>query len=152
MRDGARPPRTTAACNAHAVLMYQMNRKNDESALRGIAAPALSLVTDPPPAPTCNTMTGSRRTSWAMSMIERWNEPIFIVGAPRSGTTLLRNMLNRHPAIAICRETVFFQYVYQRRRTFGSLGELRNRRRLITEYLSTQRIRLMQMDSQALEA
>jgi hypothetical protein len=87
-----------------------------------------------------------------MSIIERWNEPIFIVGAPRSGTTLLRNMLNRHPAIAICRETVFFDYVYRRRRTFGDLSESRNRQRLIKEYLSTQRIRLLQMDAQALEA
>jgi sulfotransferase family protein len=87
-----------------------------------------------------------------MSVIEQSNEPIFIVGAPRSGTTLLRNMLNRHPDIAICRETVFFHYVYRRRRTFGSLRELRNRRRLVQEYLSTQRIQVMQMDSQALEA
>jgi hypothetical protein len=61
-------------------------------------------------------------------------------------------MLNRHPDIAICRETVFFHYVYRRRRTFGSLSELGNRRRLVKEYLSTQRIRVMQMDSQALEA
>jgi hypothetical protein len=60
-------------------------------------------------------------------------------------------MLDRHPAIAICRETVFFDYVYRRRRTFGSLTELRNRQRLIKEYLSTQRIRHMEMDSQALE-
>jgi hypothetical protein len=64
--------------------------------------------------------------------------PIFIVGAPRNGTTLLRNMLNRHPAITICRETVFFDYFYPRRRTFGSLSELRNRQSLIREYLSTQ--------------
>ena len=31
--------------------------------------------------------------------------PIFIVGAPRSGTSLLRAMLNRHPAIWFCDET-----------------------------------------------
>jgi hypothetical protein len=79
-------------------------------------------------------------------------DPIFIVGAPRSGTTLLRNMLNRHPAIAICGESLFFQYVYQRRATFGLLSELRNRQRLIKEYLCTQRIRDMQMDAEALEA
>jgi hypothetical protein len=87
-----------------------------------------------------------------MSTNEPQWAPIFIVGAPRSGTTLLRNMLNRHPAIAICGESLFFRYVYQRRRTFGSLSELRNRQRLVTEYLSTQRIRYMKMDSQALEA
>src|SRR6185369_1489840 len=87
-----------------------------------------------------------------MSAHEPSCEPIFIVGAPRSGTTLLRNMLNRHPRIAICRETVFFENVYQRRRTFGSLRELRNRQRLVKEYLSTQRIQQMQMDPEALSA
>lgn len=87
-----------------------------------------------------------------MSAIERWNEPIFIVGAPRSGTTLLRNMLNRHPAIAIYRESDFDHYVYRRRRSFGNLGELRNRQRLVKEYLSTRGVRRMQMELQALEA
>jgi hypothetical protein len=33
--------------------------------------------------------------------------PIFIVGAPRSGTTLLRNMINRHPGIAMCEKPNF---------------------------------------------
>ena len=87
-----------------------------------------------------------------MSEIERWNEPIFIVGAPRSGTTLLRNMLNRHPAIAIYRESDFYHYVYRRRRSFGNLGDLRNRQRLVKEYLSTRGVRRMQMELQALEA
>ena len=87
-----------------------------------------------------------------MSAIERWNEPIFIVGAPRSGTTLLRNMLNRHPAIAIYRESDFYHYVYRRRRSFGNLGDLRNRQCLVREYLSTRGVRRMQMELQALEA
>jgi hypothetical protein len=87
-----------------------------------------------------------------MGVIEQSNEPIFIVGAPRSGTTLLRNMLNRHPAIAICRETDFDHYVYRRRRSFGNLGDLRNRQRLVKEYLSTRGVRRMQMELQALEA
>ena len=77
--------------------------------------------------------------------------PIFIVGGPRSGTTLLRNMLNRHPAIAICRETEFFHWVYARRRTFGSLSDMRNRQRVVKAYLATRRIRRMKVDLQALE-
>jgi len=81
----------------------------------------------------------------------RWNAPIFIVGSPRSGTTLLRNLLNRHPAIAVCRETDYYHYVYRRRRAFGDLGNLKNRQRLVKEYLSTQRIRRMKIDLQALE-
>ena len=77
--------------------------------------------------------------------------PIFIVGGPRSGTTLLRNMLNRHPAIAICRETEFFHWVYARRRTFGSLSDMHNRRRVVKAYLATRRIHRMKVDLQALE-
>jgi sulfotransferase family protein len=78
------------------------------------------------------------------------SKPIFIVGAPRSGTTLLRNMLNRHHAIAVCRETEYFHLVYRRRRAFGRLTDLRNRQRLVTEYLATQRIRRMRLDFEAL--
>src|SRR5207247_8262315 len=61
-------------------------------------------------------------------------------------------MLNRHPAIAIYRESDFHHYVYRRRRSFGSLGDLPNRQRLVKEYLSTGCVKRMQMDLQALEA
>jgi hypothetical protein len=67
--------------------------------------------------------------------------PVFIVGAPRSGTTLLRNMLNRHPTFAICNETRFCPNVYARRRAFGDLKDGNNGRRLVDEYLATDRIR-----------
>jgi len=82
----------------------------------------------------------------------QWEKPIFIVGAPRSGTTLLRNMLNRHPAIAIWRDSDFYHYVFRRSRSFGSLDNPKKRKRLVTEYLSIRCIRRMQMDPQALEA
>lgn len=64
--------------------------------------------------------------------------PIFIVGAPRSGTSLLRQMLNRHPGLAICYETHFLRLIYQdrRRRAFGDLNSRANRERLVNEYLS----------------
>ena len=41
--------------------------------------------------------------------------PIFIVGAPRSGTTLLERMLDAHPAIAIADEIIFFDIILQAR-------------------------------------
>ena len=75
--------------------------------------------------------------------------PIFIVGAPRSGTTLLRQMLNRHPGIAICGETHFLEIACQerRRRAFGDLSDAGNRERLIKSYLSTRRAhKQLQMD------
>jgi hypothetical protein len=76
--------------------------------------------------------------------------PIFIVGCPRSGTTLLRNMLNRHPAIAICFETHFLDLVYRRRRAFGDLSRPENRKLLLREYLASERIVKMELDLPAL--
>jgi hypothetical protein len=72
--------------------------------------------------------------------------PVFIVGSPRSGTNLLRNMFNRHPLLAICHETRFYGYVYKRRRAFGDLRDPKNRRRLVEQYLSTERIGRMGLD------
>lgn len=72
--------------------------------------------------------------------------PVFIVGSPRSGTTFLRIVLNRHPCLAICGETRFFAEVYKRRRLFGDLVNPANRRRLVERYLSTARIRRLELD------
>jgi hypothetical protein len=47
------------------------------------------------------------------------NEPIFIVGAPRSGTTLMAKILGRHPRIFMPGETHFFDDIYSRRKEFG---------------------------------
>jgi hypothetical protein len=76
--------------------------------------------------------------------------PIFIVGVPRSGTTLLRVLLNRHPNIAICDETYFFFWVYSRRRVFGSLEKEANRRRLVEAYLQTWRATRLGLDHERL--
>jgi Sulfotransferase family len=66
--------------------------------------------------------------------------PIFIVGAARSGTTLLKNLLNRHPRISICGETHFHRYIYQRRRAFGDLSNPTNRKRAVDEYVAFRRL------------
>ena len=78
--------------------------------------------------------------------------PVFIVGAPRSSTTLLRNMLNRHSAMAICRETGFYHYVYLRRRSFGDLASARKRERLIDAFLSSERVRRTRMNLKLLRS
>ena len=44
--------------------------------------------------------------------------PIFIVGSPRSGTTLMRYCLNQHSNIFIPHETLFFAKVYGNRRLY----------------------------------
>lgn len=73
-------------------------------------------------------------------------DPVFIVGAPRSGTTLLRAMLNRHPRIGLSDETYYFYYVYLRRRTFGDLADPANRKSLIESYAATQRMHRLKVD------
>lgn len=61
--------------------------------------------------------------------------PILVLGCPRSGTTLLRLMMNAHPRLAIPPETRFALPVYFERAKFGDLGEAANRRKL-AEFLT----------------
>jgi len=72
--------------------------------------------------------------------------PVFIVGSPRSGTTFLRHVLDRHPSLSVCGETRFFAEVYKRRWLFGDLANPENRRRLVEQYLSTARMRRLGLD------
>jgi hypothetical protein len=58
------------------------------------------------------------------------DRPVIIGGSPRSGTTLLRTMLQCHPELAIPRETRFVIEAWDRRRRFGDLRQSANRRRL----------------------
>ncbi|MBE9126711.1 MULTISPECIES: sulfotransferase family protein [unclassified Coleofasciculus] len=60
------------------------------------------------------------------------NPPVFLVGCPRSGTTLLQSMLAAHPEIASFRESKFFLYMvpeYEpRRRALGLVSRQLKRR------------------------
>src|SRR5690242_15483743 len=62
--------------------------------------------------------------------------PIFVVGCPRSGTTMLQLMLHAHPRIAIPPETRFLLRAYAERGRYGDLGDPANRRRL-AEWITT---------------
>ncbi|MFE9766322.1 sulfotransferase family protein [Streptomyces sp. NPDC005808] len=53
--------------------------------------------------------------------------PVFVLGCPRSGTTLLQLMLHTHPRIALPPETRFVLPAYERRLGFGDLRERSNR-------------------------
>jgi hypothetical protein len=59
-----------------------------------------------------------------MTLPER---PIFVVGCPRSGTTLLQLMLHAHRRIAIPPETRFLMAAYDSRCDFGDLTDEANR-------------------------
>jgi hypothetical protein len=44
----------------------------------------------------------------------RANPVVFIVGCPRSGTTLLQRILDAHPDLAVCPETFWIPYYFKR--------------------------------------
>jgi hypothetical protein len=50
--------------------------------------------------------------------------PLFIVGAARSGTTLVRVLLNRHPDLAIPGESHFIPDLWRRRHAYGKAGRI----------------------------
>ncbi len=58
------------------------------------------------------------------------NRPIFVIGCPRSGTTMLSLMLHAHSRIAMPPETRFLTWVYRNHASFGDLSERENRREL----------------------
>ncbi len=48
-------------------------------------------------------------------------KPIFVVGTPRSGTTLTAKILGKHPDVCLLGESNFFEDVWSRREELGSL-------------------------------
>jgi Sulfotransferase family len=67
--------------------------------------------------------------------------PFLIIGAQRSGTSLLSRILNEHPNIAVPSESFFFNTFGPLRRFYGDLSLEANRDRLIDDALSTFKIR-----------
>lgn len=58
--------------------------------------------------------------------------PVFIVGAPRSGTTLLQYMLRSHPALSLpTGESHFFIPLYRNAAQYGDLSKAENVRRVL---------------------
>lgn len=81
----------------------------------------------------------------------RHDRPIFVLGCPRSGTTLLQLMLHSHARIAIPAETKFVIPAYARRCEFGDL-EVRENRRALAEWITGERstkFRVLGLDADA---
>ncbi|HWS37445.1 MAG TPA: sulfotransferase [Actinoplanes sp.] len=63
------------------------------------------------------------------------DRPIFVVGCPRSGTTMLQLMLHAHPRIALPPENRFLLPAFYRRHEFGDLTDP-GRRRALGEWIT----------------
>lgn len=66
-----------------------------------------------------------------MSAVPANVQPFFVLGAQRSGTTMLRLMLNNHPRLAIPHETVFITQFFHKLQHYGDLTKADNRRALL---------------------
>lgn len=66
-----------------------------------------------------------------MADIKTEKQPIFIVGGQRSGTTMLRLMLNAHPHIAVPFESDFIPKFNRRLDEYGDLADAANVERLL---------------------
>ena len=65
------------------------------------------------------------------------DRPVFVVGCPRSGTTMLQLMLHAHPRIALPPENRFVLPAYQRRHELGDLRDPHHRRELARWFATT---------------
>lgn len=73
------------------------------------------------------------------------NQPIFISGPDRSGTTLLYALLASHPNISMVRRTNFWRWFYGR---YGDLSDKDNFERLLDKMLHYKRIEPLQPDGE----
>lgn len=62
-----------------------------------------------------------------------YKPPVFIVGIGRSGTTLLRLMLNSHPNISVPYESHFITDYYHKQSDYGNLNIDDNLKKLLTD-------------------
>jgi hypothetical protein len=75
--------------------------------------------------------------------------PFFVVGSARSGTTLLRVMLERHPDVAIPPESHFIPKLWERRGRYGAGDRLERPREFLRDLASDSRFRSWDLPIQA---
>ena len=87
-----------------------------------------------------------------MSRTPLVNDPFFIVGCPRSGTTLLQRMLDAHPDVAVAPETFFMRRFWDRRAEYGDLAEEGSLDRLVDDLAATPEFEEMGLDVESFRA
>jgi len=67
----------------------------------------------------------------------RGSRLVFIVGSGRCGTTLLKNILNRHPDIGVVPELQFFKLVMAKHKKFRNLKDKKQREVIVDKIIHT---------------
>jgi hypothetical protein len=78
--------------------------------------------------------------------------PFFIVGCPRSGTTLLQRMLDAHPDVAVAPETFFIRRFWKRRTEYGDLQRDAAFERLLRDIMAIPEFEEMELAPDAFAA
>jgi Sulfotransferase family len=71
---------------------------------------------------------------------------VFLVGCPRSGTTLLQRMLDAHPLVAIAPETFFIHRFWRVRDDLGDLSDNENHNRVVQSFIDMPEFTEMNLD------
>jgi hypothetical protein len=71
-----------------------------------------------------------------VTCVNGFGAPIFIIGTERSGSNLLRLVLDAHPRIAVPHPPHFMRYLAPHADRYGDLTVTRNRRRLVDDALT----------------
>jgi len=95
-------------------------------------------------------MSRETKADCTASVSARSHAPVFILGCPRSGTTLLYHMLLSAGGFAVYRaETQIFNTLEP---AYGNLSHLGNRRRLMKAWLGSKLFQVSGLDAQEIEA
>lgn len=78
--------------------------------------------------------------------------PFFIVGCPRSGTTLLQRMLNAHPDVAVAPETFFVRRFWSNRDRYGDLTDDAHLDSLVDDIVASSAFEEMGLDAEDFRA
>ena len=68
-----------------------------------------------------------------MEQYRNQSTPFFVVGAQRSGTTMLRLMLNSHPKLSVPHESGFITVFYGKSASYGDLSHKENAAKLLKD-------------------
>lgn len=91
--------------------------------------------------------TDRSRERWPGSAdMSQFENPFFVISAPRSGSTLLRLILDAHPALAVPPPAWLFEMVYPFLYSYGDLTVLENARALAEDILETPTVKKWPID------